>query len=483
VVKTEDRNPARPRVTLDNDGTREEEVDAKSYAQVASPTARQPGLSLTQNFVWTLGGNVIGAGCQWAVVVLLAKIASTEVVGDFALAVAVAVPIAFLGDFRLRVLFVTDAADKYPFREMLGLRLILSCLSLMVILATCDVVGYGRSTTLITLIVGSAYIVDSISDTYYGRFQRAERMDRIAKSLIIRNILSVTAFTLAVYFTRRLLWGVCGLALGRGLILMLYDARIGAEELCTSAVLNGPRVRQQTYFNGFRPAWNVGRQLQMLWVASPLAICAMLVSVNGYVPRYLLESFVGRREVGLYAAINYIPSGCFLAVTALGYAVFARLSKLFAKGDMVGFKLLLVKIAVIYGSLGVGGLLLSVIAGRQVLTLVYRPEYAQHVDLLRWLMIVGFVNCLTTAMQCGLTATAQFRVQVPLFAGVTAISLVGSAILIPRLGLVGASVAALISSIVQLCASASLVFRTMGKRARELKNMECAQLEAAVEVQ
>ena len=118
-----------------------------------------------------------------------------------------------------------------------------------------------------------------------------------------------------------------------------------------------------------------------------------------------------------------------------------------------------------------------------MLTLVYRPEYAQHVDLLRWLMIVGFVNCLTTAMQCGLTATAQFRVQVPLFAGVTAISLVGSAILIPRLGLVGASVAALISSIVQLCASASLVFRTMGKRARELKNMECAQLEAAVEVQ
>jgi O-antigen/teichoic acid export membrane protein len=464
---------------MDNHVQAAEQGSAENVRPLALPTTRPLDLSLTRNFVWTLGGNVIYTGCQWAVVVLLAKLSSVEIVGEYALAVAVAVPLAFLGDFRLRILFVTDTADKYPFREMLGLRFILSCLSLVVIMATCGIVGYGRSTALITLMLGSAYIVDSISDTYYGRFQRNERMDRIATSLILRSVLSAIAFTVALYFTHKLLLGVCSLTFARGSILFLYDARVGAQHL-NVATRSSPL--RPTCIDGFRPSWNVRRQLQMLWVAFPLAIVSVLISINGYVPRYLLELFVGRREVGIYSAINYIPSGCFLVVNALGYAVFARLSKLFASGDLGGFKFLLAKIAAVYGAIGAGGSLLSFVAGRQVLTFIYRPEYAQRVDLLRWLMMVGVVNCLTTAMQSGLTAASRFRVQVPLFAGVTAISLLGSAILIPRMGLVGAALAALISSVVQLCASSALVFSTMVKRARELRNTDYPQFKPVLEV-
>ena len=477
AVNTESPNPEPTPVTLDKFRLRAEECGAITCTQEAeSPTASQPGLSLTRNFIWTLGGNVVYAGCQWAIVVLLAKVASVEIVGEYALAVAVAVPIAFLGDFKLRVLFVTDVDNKYPFREMLGLRFIFSCLSLLMILATCGILGYTRLTTLITLLVGTAYIVDSISDTYYGRFQRDERMDRITTSMILRTILSLTAFTLAVYVTHNLLWAVCGLAVARGSVLLLYDARIGAQVWDAAAYANGSFLLRNRYLDAFRPSWNFRRQLRMIWIVFPLAVVALLVSVNGYVPRYLLESFRGRREVGLYSAINYIPAACFLAVNALGYAVFPRLSKLFAK-DLAGFKVLLGKIAAVYASIGVGGVLLSVVAGRQALTLVYRPEYAQHLNLLRWLMIVGAVNCLTTAMQCGLTAASAFRVQVPLFVAVTGISLLGSAILIPRMGLIGAAMAALISSTVQLCVSTALVFRAMGKRSRDLKTLKSNQLE------
>lgn len=477
MVRAEDRSLGRQSVMIDNDATTAEKICAESCRRFTSPTTSPLPLSITRNFIWTLGGNVTGAACHWALIVLLAKIASAEILGEFALASAVAVPITFLADFRLRVLFVTDVAGKYPFREMLGLRFILACVSITVILVSCSIAGYQGSTTFIILAVGIAQLADFISDSYYGKFQRDERMDRIARSLIIRNILAATAFTIAVYFTHNLVWGVCGLVLGKGLVLLLYDARKGAPELDARADVNGHSLRQQTYFDGLQPAWNFRRQLQMVWVAFPLAIASILVSVNGYLPRYVLESFVGRRGLGIYSAINYIPSGCFMVALALGYAVFARLAKLFAKGDLAGFKLLLIKLAGVYAGGGVAGVLLSAVAGRQLLTIMYRPEYAQHVDLLRWLTIVGAVNCLTTAMQCGLTAASQFRVQVPLFAGVTAISLAGCFILVPRMGLAGAALAMLISSIVQLCASACLVFWTMVKRARELKNMECQQLE------
>ena len=149
----------------------------------------------------------------------------------------------------------------------------------------------------------------------------------------------------------------------------------------------------------------------------------------------------------MYSAINYIPAGSFLVASALGYAMFARLSRLFSR-DLAGFRLMLFKTVGLYGALGIAGVLASALIGRQVLAIVYRPEYAQHVDLLRWLMIAGAIQCLTMSMQTGLMAASQFRVQVPLFAGVAAVSLIGCLILVPRMGLNGAAVAVIISSVV-----------------------------------
>ena len=441
------------------------------------------GLSIRHNFAWTLAGNVVFAGSQWAIAVLLAKLGSAEIVGQFALAVAVAYPITLIANLQLRVLYVTDHDGKYSFEEMLGLRLILSGLAILVILMTCGIVGYTGPTTRLIVVVGIAQLVDCISENYYGISQRYERMDRIARSLMVRSLLSFVTLAFVVYYSRRLIWGFVGVAFCRMLVLLLYDASRRTFELAAGdSRHHWASAPHERLHERLRPRWNFRSQLQMVWIALPLAIAGILVSTNGYLPRYFLESALGQHQLGIYAAINYIPAGCFMATIALAYAVFPRLSKLFASGDLAGFRLLLMKTAGIYGAWGLAMFLLSVIGGRQVLTIVYRPEYAEHVVLLRWLMIAGIVQCLTTAMQAGLTAACQFRIQVPLFAGVIVISLIACVVLVPRLGLTGAAVAVLISSVIQLCASTSLVFRTMFKRARELKAMDSPQLQPALEV-
>jgi hypothetical protein len=77
--------------------------------------------------------------------------------------------------------------------------------------------------------------------------------------------------------------------------------------------------------------------------------------------------------------------------------------------------------------------------GRPMVMFVYTPEYAQHVDVLLWLMVVGVVQCFTTCLGGALTAAALFPIQVPLFVVVTVISLIGCRVLVPRMGLVGAA--------------------------------------------
>jgi O-antigen/teichoic acid export membrane protein len=217
----------------------------------------------------------------------------------------------------------------------------------------------------------------------------------------------------------------------------------------------------------------------MLWVALPLGLVTILVSVNGNVPRYVIQRYLGARELGIYSALGYLPQASFMVATALGGATFARLAKLFFVGDLSRYKLLLFKLMAICMGVGLAGLLGCVLFGRQALTILYKPEYAQHVELLIWLMVVGTMTCLAPSVGAALTATSQFRLQVPLFLAVTATSLVASIILVPQKGLEGAGLAALISIIVQLLLSAYVIHWAMRNRAHDLKCMSPRVVEPA----
>lgn len=407
--------------------------------------------SMTVNFLWTLGGNVIGTGCQWLLIVLLAKLTNPGIVGQLALALAVAGPITFFADFRLRLLYVTDHKGAYDLSEMLGLRVILLCAAVAIVTITCLIAHFSLSVTATVLIVAFSQLTDFLSETYYGELQKRERMDRVAKSLVARNVLAACGFTAIIYLTRNLVLATIALVVARCLVLVFYDS--------ATAVLGKALVR---------PAWNRQRQWTMFVAAVPLAIVALLVSLTGYIPRYVLEADLGKTELGIYSAINYIPAGCGLVVSAIGYAVFARLARHFGNGELADFKKLLAKIVLIYAGIGVSGVLVSVVMGPTVLRIVYGPIYAEKADILRWLMIVAAVQTITTAVQCGITAASRFAIQVPLFATVAFLSFAGCYVLIPRYKLEGAAMAVLIATCVQLCASTTIMLTTVAKREREL---------------
>jgi O-antigen/teichoic acid export membrane protein len=431
-------------------------VDQASHS--ASPETQ--GLSVRHNFAWTLAGNITYAACQWAVIVLLAKLGNTEMVGRFALALAVAYPITYIAHLQLRVIYVTDLRGKYPANEMLGLRLALSVLAIAILLATCAVAKYNAATTLVILIVGIAQLADCISENYFAIAQRHERMDRIARSQMIRSLLSLTFVATILYFTRSLLWAVCGYVFGRIIILLTYDAGQGTFAL-------GANLRRHlSYFERIVPRWNLRKQLDMAWVALPLGVVSVLGSLNSNMPRYFIEKSLGPSDLGIYSALTYIPSASLLIASALGYAVFARLSKLFFTGDLKGFKIVLAKACGVCLGLGIFGLLCGAVIGRQVLEVLYRPEYAEHVDLLVWLLGVGAVGCVASCLGCAMSAASQFKIQVPLFIVVTGSAFAASAVLIPRLGLKGAALAALASMSVQLLGTSYVIYRAIEKRAR-----------------
>ena len=63
---------------------------------------------------WGVVGNLAYAGCQWGMLVVLAKLGSAEMLGQLALGFAITAPVFLLTSLSLRAVLVTDATVQIP---------------------------------------------------------------------------------------------------------------------------------------------------------------------------------------------------------------------------------------------------------------------------------------------------------------------------------------------------------------------------------
>jgi O-antigen/teichoic acid export membrane protein len=124
-----------------------------------------PG-SLRTNFAWTFAGNAVYAACQWGMLVALAKLGSPELVGAFALGLAVTAPIVQFANLKLRSIQATDARHEYGFRDYLSVRLATSAVAFAVVIAAAFAGSYTPEPRIVIVAVGLAKVVESVSDIY-----------------------------------------------------------------------------------------------------------------------------------------------------------------------------------------------------------------------------------------------------------------------------------------------------------------------------
>jgi hypothetical protein len=87
---------------------------------------------------------------------------------------------------------------------------------------------------LVILAMALSKASEAISDAFYGLFMQQERLDRIAKSMIIKAPLSLIGLGLGFYLTGSVFWGVMGLAVARIVIMVSYDIRNASLSLDSS---------------------------------------------------------------------------------------------------------------------------------------------------------------------------------------------------------------------------------------------------------
>ncbi|NMG08834.1 oligosaccharide flippase family protein [Brasilonema sp. UFV-L1] len=407
-------------------------------------------LTLHHNFSWTFVGNLVYAGCQWGMLVVLAKLGSPEIVGQFTLGLAVTAPVFMLTNLQLRYIQATDVKHQYLFGDYLSLRIISTLLALLVIVVITLTAGYRWETSLIILLVSLAKAFESISDVFYGLLQKHERMDRIAMSMMIKGPLSLLVLGISVYISGSVAWGVLGLAVAWALVLFGYDIRTGTTMLNQSQETpNNEEPTTQQTTDVVQPRWDLKTLAKLVWLALPLGIVMMLISLNTNIPRYFIEEYLGERELGIFAAIAYLMMVGSMVINALGQSATPRLAKYYASGNGIAFRTLLLKLIGIGALLGGTIILVVFVAGQQILTLLYQPEYAQHKDLLVWLMVAAAMSYISSFLGYGMSSARYFRIQIPLFIVVTSTLAITCLWLLPIYGLRGAAFAQLIAASMQ----------------------------------
>jgi O-antigen/teichoic acid export membrane protein len=406
-----------------------------------------PRASLGRNFSLTLTANAVSAAASWLVLVLFAKLGNAETIGVFVLGLAIANPVLTLFGLDLRTVQATDALERHPFGHYRRVRLITIPVALAVIGAA--VLAFGSpGTAPVLLLVAGAKAVEAVSDVHHGLFQRHERMDLIARSVVAKAVLSLVLVSLVFLFTRDLALAAGGMLLGSLLVLFGTDVP-RAREFRSTAPPPPPR-------------FDAAAGVAIVRAGLPLGAMSALVMLGWNLPRYFVHFYHGQRELGVFGAVTYLMMVSSTVMCAVDSTVTPRLSQLFASRDLAGYRALAGRTVAIAAGSGIVMVSVAALFGREVLALVYNPEIARYQELFVWTMVAAAVSHVASSLRNALTCTRRFTPAAAVTVVSTAALFAACRDLVPRYGSVGAAQACIIAAALQLLGTALLLHRTLG---------------------
>lgn len=424
---------------------------------------------LRTNVLWNGIGNCVFSACQWGILITFAKLGTPGLVGQLSYGLAVTTPIFTVASLQLRSVETTDISGKYKFGHYSALRVITTVIAITLTLFIALIAMHQRSPYWPAILLwGAARLVEAGSDTFYGLFQRFERFDYVAISMSLRALLSVLSVGAIFYFTRNLSLALLAIGVSWLLVFACFDIVAG------SALKKTQVFPAQCNFSSWRallPSFDWKPLRQLFREAWPLGLVAFLFAVQLQIPRYVVALRMGESQLGLFSAANYLTIVGTTLVTALGAPSAVKLAKYYTAGNAREFKHLVFKLMSVGAAIGMMGIITSILAGKQILELAYKKQYAEMSGVLTVLCVASAVAYSSSFIGWAMTAAGKFKVQVPIFLFLAAFTGCTCYVFIGRYGIAGAALGVLAGSIAQLALTALVI----GRAVRECDQDRCTR--------
>ncbi len=390
---------------------------------------------------------------QFFILVILAQFGGPDLLGRYALTIAVTAPVFMFTNMRLRFVVATDVEARAPFAAYLTVRAISSILAAGFVVAGIGLMIGGKEVILALLWMSLIRVVESFSDIVYGLYQRHQKLHLMAISMTAAGIGLVVAAFLAVSLQYSITGILVAMLVSRVLIFVMFDLYQWRTRWSTgsgSGQWLAPTLKILTPI--VRRSW-------------PLGIVALLVSLNTNIPRYFVEVLLGTEMLGVFAALAYVPIAGYLVVGTMGQTMMPEIAKLSAQGDAKGVGRTAFQLCGFGAISGIVAVLLGIFVGEAFLRLAYGETFAQHIGLFILLLAAGGVSYVVVGAVYVLTALGRFKSQIIIYSlDFVMVSLL-CILLIPQFGMGGVGVAILSSQFIQVTISIAMLVPILRKLA------------------
>jgi O-antigen/teichoic acid export membrane protein len=407
--------------------------------------------SVQKNIFFATLANIFFALTQWGIVVVLTRIGTPEDVGTLTVLTALVTPIFMLANMDMRNGHSADDLTDFTPTDYVALRLLSSFLAVLLVLLLA-LTYFAESGFLIQVSAVAYALVKFIGaqiNMNHGFFQRAERMDYVARSLFCQGAFGLCLFTVAYYYSKSLPVAFFAEAVAWSLSLLIIDRRLLRGLGRAVPVSDTLNVSGKTLLQLAR--WTI-----------PLGLAVFMMTAASSWPRLVLERHVDISLLGVFGAIAYINIALNIVGNAIGSSSSARLRRLYRDGKKSRFLKLTLLLASLSGLLGGVLCLFVYLYGGEVLTFMYGEFYA-NTEVFEITIIAAAIRFVAAPMQFSINAGQAFRRRMFNSTTVLIVSIFASMILIPENGLLGAAWAMVTLSVVNLLLTLAAFFVVFNK--------------------
>ena len=387
--------------------------------------------TLAKNTAFLTGASILQKVVAFVYFAVLARFLGVEDTGVYFLTLAVITSVAVFADLGVTSVLIRDvAANRSEARSILqktlGVKWFAILLAIGIAASFPTVLGFDSSNIVLIWLAIPIMIADSLSLTFYGVLRGLEELRYESLGIFVGQSLSSFVGIIVILSPMK------SIAL---LILALATGSIW------NAIFSGVQVVRRLGMQSLVPSSKNVRPV--LAAAFPFFLAAVFVKIYSYVDSFTLKTVIGDAAVGLYSvAYKLTYAFQFLPLAFIG-ALYPRMSSLANNPEELKktflnaeWYLALLAAPIVFG--------IAALAP-EIIGLVYGADYAGSVLPLLVLIFVLIPIFFDFPIGSLLNATGRQMKKTQIMGVTMIINFVANMILIPWIGIPGASVAAIIS--------------------------------------
>lgn len=310
--------------------------------------------ALARSMLFNTVGSLTYQGCLWLITVLVVTLSTGyENSGLLASAMATGNMFFAVGTYNMRTYQASDIRGQHPQATYVALRLITIALAWLIFIPYV-ILTSSNNLALAVCLVYLVYKADEcMADVLYGVDQKAQRMDLVGVSQLLRGTVVISSFCVSLYLTNSLLVAIAIMCVVTITVTITFDVRRAGE------------------FDTIRPSISRQTCFQLLRECLPVALAPLLTNMVVSVSRQCYLTLYGYEALGAYAAIATPAVLVQAAARYLYLPLLVPIAEVWEDGDARAFMHVVAKVFLTMLVISIVAIGVLSVAGMVVLPMVY----------------------------------------------------------------------------------------------------------------